>query len=165
MCGTRRTCFGNYCDSNLVSKIENVLVAKDDRTSQSLQHSACGSQSCIHSDVHMELSIFNIFRVFLDRVITATIHNIPSNIFSLHNVVGRVCNAWYIWKVWRWTLGQRRVTALHQELTVVDYACTPRGGREERAPGSCTIIRRQLRLIRKGHSANWNDFIVRLFDG
>jgi len=118
----------------------------------------------LSSDVHMELSIFDIFRVFFDRVISATIHNIPSNIFPLNNVVSRVGYAWYIRKVWWWTLGQRWVTALHQEFTVVDYACPPRGGREKRSPGSCTIIGRQLRLIRKGHSANWNDFVGGLLD-
>jgi len=114
----------------------------------------------------VKLGIFNVLRLFSDRMLT--IHNISrhsSNVLPLNNIVGRVGDAWYIWKVGRGTLRQWGVTALHQEITIIDYACATGGCREQSSPGSRTVICGQLRLIRKRHPANWNDFVARLLDG
>jgi len=67
--------------------------------------------------------------MFSDNVLTSPIYHIPTHyIFSLDNIVSWVGDARYIWKVWWGALGQRGVTALHQEFTVIDYSSTPRSG-------------------------------------
>jgi len=113
-------------------------------------------------DVHMELSIFSIFWNLLGRVL---ITSYSSSVLSLSYTICRMGYARNMWKVWRRALCQRRIATLHQKIALVDYACASWCCREERSPGSCTVIRRQLRLIWQRYTTDWNDLVRGQFVG